>query len=162
MKSVSPPPCRNYFTFFSNPEAKILYRWPWRESVASVTACKEAAKVEWRFTQAISSLFTEASQLLPLNFFPFSVDNVHCSLMLMIAKIKLDANFVLQHVELIIRVLDRVRRVGFFNFGSGSGIEKIFRVGLCICIIYQVIWVLWGNEILIGYSPSISLISYTL
>ena len=129
MKSVSPPPCRNYFTFFSNPEAKILYRWPWRESVASVTACKEAAKVEWRFTQAISSLFTEASQLLPLNFFPFSVDNVHCSLMLMIAKIKLDANFVLQHVELIIRVLDRVRRVGFFNFGSGSGIEKIFRFG---------------------------------
>ena len=117
---------------------KILYRWPWRESVASVTACKEAAKVEWRFTQAISSLFTEASQLLPLNFFPFSVDNVHCSLMLMIAKIKLDANFVLQHVELIIRVLDRVRRVGFFNFGSGSGIEKIFRVGSGIGYLYLI------------------------
>ena len=85
--------------------------------------------------------------------------------MLMIAKIKLDANFVLQHVELIIRVLDRVRRVEFFNFGSGSGIEKIFRVrsGLVsgICIKYQVNWVLWGIEILIGYSPSISLISYT-
>ena len=85
--------------------------------------------------------------------------------MLMIAKIKLDANFVLQHVELIIRVLDRVRRVGFFNFGSGSGIEKIFRVGSGwvsgICIKYQVNWVLWGIEILIGYSPSISLISYT-
>ena len=63
--------------------------------------------------------------------------------MLMIAKIKLDANFVLQHVELIIRVLDRVRRVEFFNFGSGSGIEKIFRVGsgrvgLGIGYLYQI------------------------
>ena len=48
-------------------------------------------------------------------------------------------------------------RVGFGYWKNISG-----RVGLCICIIYQVIWVLWGNEILIGYSPSISLISYTL
>ena len=34
----------------------------------------------------------------------------------------------------------RVRRVGFFNFrvGSGSGIEKIFRVGLGIGYLYQI------------------------
>ena len=32
---------------------------------------------------------------------------------------------------------------------------------LGICIKYQVNWVLWGIEILIGYSPCISLISHT-
>ena len=56
-------------------------------------------------------------------------------------------------------------RVFQLRVGSGSGIEKIFRVGSGwvsgICIKYQVNWVLWGIEILIGYSPSISLISYT-
>ena len=56
-------------------------------------------------------------------------------------------------------------RVFQLRVGSGLGIEKIFWVGSGwvsgICIKYQVNWVLWGIEILIGYSPSISLISYT-
>ena len=56
-------------------------------------------------------------------------------------------------------------RVFQLRVGSGSGIEKIFWVGSGwvpgICIKYQINWVLWGIEILIGYSPSISLISYT-
>ena len=56
-------------------------------------------------------------------------------------------------------------RVFQLRVGSGSGIEKIFRIGSGwvsgICIKYQVNWVLWAIEILIGYSPSISLISYT-
>ena len=43
-----------------------------------------------------------------------------------------------------------------FQLRVGSG-----RV-LGICIKYQVILVLWGNDILIVYSPSISLIYYTL
>ena len=61
--------------------------------------------------------------------------------------------------------ISRVRRVFQLRVGSGLGIEKIFRVGSGwvpgICIKYQVNWVLWGIEILIGYSLSISLISYT-
>ena len=58
-------------------------------------------------------------------------------------------------------------RVFELRVGSGSGIEKIFWVGsgwvsgICIKLKYQVNWVLWGIEILIGYSPSISLISCT-
>ena len=56
-------------------------------------------------------------------------------------------------------------RVFQLRVRSGSGIENIFRVGSGrvsgICIKYQINWVLWGIEILIGYSLSISLISYT-
>ena len=61
--------------------------------------------------------------------------------------------------------LDRVRRVGFFNFGSGRVrvLKKYFgsgRVGLGIGYLYQIPSQM-GIEILVGYSPSISLISYT-
>ena len=59
----------------------------------------------------------------------------------------------------------RVRRVGFFNFRSGRVrvLKKYFGSGWVsgICIKYQVNWVLLGIEILTGYSPSISFISYT-
>ena len=59
----------------------------------------------------------------------------------------------------------RVRRVGFFNFGSGwvRVLKKYFGSGRVsgICIKYQVNWVFWGIEILNGYLQSISLISYT-
>ena len=59
--------------------------------------------------------------------------------------------------KFINNIIARVRRVGFFNFGSGSGIEKIFWVGSGIGYLYQIPSQL-GIEILIGYSPSISLI----
>ena len=50
---------------------------------------------------------------------------------------------------MMILMMTRVRRVGFFNFGSGRVrvLKKYFGSGrvLGICIKYQVIWELWGN-----------------
>ena len=63
--------------------------------------------------------------------------------------------------KFINNIIARVRRVGFFNFGSGSDIEKIFWVGSGIGYLYQ-IPSQSGNEILIGYRPSILYFLYFL